>query len=283
MNTGTVELPEYISMSVAQNLANALHRFNAKERNHLMRFALLGETNPGAPEQSVQWVHKNFFEALRATLAAAPSGGGSDPQFVLSESARCVYAAMDYHLDWLHGALWETGNVGQGTPIPTCGKREAAVSAGNAAQYDVMGNQEDVDLMLVIEDGATAHLVFVEAKGDSAFADSQLLSKFRRLQLILAAHHVPEEPSFVVSLVLLAPGDAAKKAAERSLGATPRRIGNRIVPMTMPNFPAELQLVTRCNEEGKNPKGLKRETRHEDLTHWKIKRRRRPAHHGIGA
>lgn len=100
--------------------------------------------------------------------------------------------------------------------------------------------------------------------------------------MILAAHHVPEEPSFVVSLVLLAPGDAAKKAAERSRGATPRRIGNRIVPMTMPNSPAELQLVTRCNEEGKNPKGLKRETRHEDLTHWKIKRRRRPAHHGIG-
>ncbi len=200
-------------------------------------------------------------------------GGGQLRRFAFSESARCVYAAMDYHLDWLHGALWETGNAGQGTPTPTCGIREAAVSADNPTQYDVMGNQEDVDLMLVIEDGATAHLVFVEAKGDSAFADSQLLSKFRRLQLILAAHHVPEEPFLVVSLVLLAPGDAAKKAAERSLGASPRRIGNRIVPMTMPNFPAELQLVTRCNEVGKNPKGLKRETRQEDLKHWKIKRR----------
>lgn len=30
-------------MSLAQNLANALHRFNTKKRNHLMRFALLGE------------------------------------------------------------------------------------------------------------------------------------------------------------------------------------------------------------------------------------------------
>ena len=33
-------------MTIAQTLANALHRFNAKERNHLMRFALLGETDP---------------------------------------------------------------------------------------------------------------------------------------------------------------------------------------------------------------------------------------------
>lgn len=270
-------------MSIAQNLANALHRFNAKERNHLMRFALLGETDPGAPRQSVQWVHQNFFEALRKALATVLSGGGSDPQVVLSESAQCVYAAMDYHLDWLHGALWEARNAAQGMPTPTCGKREAGVSAGNATQYDVMGNQEDVDLLLVIEDGAATHLVFVEAKGDSAFTDSQLLSKFRRLQLILAADHAPEEPNLVVSMVLLAPGDAAKKAAERSLGASPKRIGNRIVPMTMPNFPAELKLVTRCNKEGKNPKGLKREKRQEELTHWKIKRRRRPAHHGIGS
>lgn len=51
-------------MSIAQKLANALHHFNAKERNHLMRFALLGETNSGPLRQSVQWVHEKFFEAL---------------------------------------------------------------------------------------------------------------------------------------------------------------------------------------------------------------------------
>ena len=34
--------------------------------------------------------------------------------------------------------------------------------------------------------------------------------------------------------------------------------------------------VTRCNASGKNPKGLKRETRQQELPCWTIKERKRP-------
>lgn len=255
-------------MSIALRLAEALHRFNAKERNHLMRFALLGETDGGPPKQSAQWVHPNFFESLRGAVAGSPGGGSA---IELSPSARCVYAAMDYHLDWLHGALWLVGKKSESAPDQVSHAIETRKRDNE--QWDVMGNQEDIDLLLVIADGATTHLVCVEAKGDDAFSDEQLLSKFRRLKLILSG----DESEVMVSLVLLAPDDLASKAANSQLinNEAPTRFGGRIVSMNMPNFPAELDRVTRCDASGKNPKGLKRETRQQDLPYWTIKQRKR--------
>lgn len=182
---------------------------------------------------------------------------------------------MDYHLDWLHGALWLVGKRPEWAPDQASHAIESRKR--DDEKWDVMGNQEDIDLLLVIADGTT-HLVCVEAKGDDDFEPEQLSSKFRRLQLILSGSHVPNESELLVSLVLLAPGAVASKAAESALECreVPERIGHRIFSMNMPTFPAELDRVTRCNASGKNPKGLNRQTRQQDLPYWTIKQRNRP-------
>jgi hypothetical protein len=279
-------------MSIALDLANALHRFNAKERNFLMRFALLGETNPGPLRQSVQWVHENFFEALRTALAAAPAGGESHPKIVLSEAARCVYAAMDYHLDWLHAALTSPGpsmSMGQTDGIES---RERVPNKPDATaienvRHDVMGTVEDIDLALVIEDGTMAYLVLIEAKGESSFSRSQLASKLSRLKLILDSEHALRPELLRCALVLMAPDDTLKlggcdtyaKLADhrkRFTGPTreallqpPCRLGNVIIRMPMANYPERLDRVERC-ESGLKPSGG------AERSHWKIEARRRP-------
>ncbi len=279
-------------MSIAQNLANALHRFNAKERNFLMRFALLGETNPGPLRQSVQWVHENFFEALRTALAGAPAGGEFGSAIELSETARCVYAAMDYHLDWLHAAISssiittscsDTGAIGSYKRVP----KKAGLTSVERIQHDVMGTLEDIDLALVIEDGAMTYLVLIEAKGESSFSRAQLASKLSRLKLILDSEHVLRLDPLRCVLVLMAPEDKLQLGgsvtyadlakyrkpvtgtALEALNDPPARLGNVIVRMPMRNYPDTLDLVKRC-ESDSEPRGS------ADLTHWKVDRRRRP-------
>ena len=267
-------------MPIAQKLATALHRFNAKERNFLMRFALLGEVDPGDPTQSTNWVNSNFFRALKCTLEAGPTDGNPSGPLKLSAAAHCVYAAMDYHLDWLLAALWCVGSEwdpGAGADfIPEMrhphNPDEPAHSKPH--QQDVMGNQEDVDLLLVIEDGDTTHLVLVEAKGVSSFGETQLRSKLKRLQLILREDRLSRVPRLLVSMVFLSPKRRAMSAVDAVTVAREymRDItGARAYTMEMPNFPAKRVVVTRCDKDGENPKGSKRENRQRELTHWKVR------------
>jgi len=262
-------------MSIAQDLANALHRFNAKERNFLMRFALLGEADPGSPTQSTNWVNSNFFLALKKALKDAQS----EP-IELTDAAHCVYAAMDYHLDWLHAALWclksgwEPKPDGLFVQVPRHPINVDGSTQSVPHQQDVMGNQEDLDLLLVIEDDNITHLVLVEAKGVSSFGESQLKSKLKRLDLILVEEDSGPVKGLLVSMVLLAPNrkpEAKAKALDLTRKHAPSIIGNRIYAMEMPNFPEKRFFVTRCNSTGENPKGSKRENRQRELTHWKIK------------
>ena len=82
-------------MSTTMELKDALIRnlqvFNAKERDHLMRFAYLGQNTPYTQDSA--YMHPDFDQALRDV--------GS-----LDGSAKCIFAGMDYHLDWLFAALW---------------------------------------------------------------------------------------------------------------------------------------------------------------------------------
>jgi hypothetical protein len=275
-------------MSIAQDLANALHRFNAKERNHLMRFALLGAITPDPPRQSSQWIHENFFNSLKLALADDSAEGVAYSPIVLSDQAHCVYAAMDYHLDWLHGALWCTKNQWQRGSyesfVPVARIPEPGSAAGDVArpQHDVMGNQEDVDLLVVIEDEAMTYLVLIEAKGDSSFSRAQLASKLERLRLIVGSEHAPLEDQLRFALVLLAPSKSqlglggsktyaelaehptrASEPTYTALSTPLPRLSNAIIRMTMSNYPAPLDLITRCDSRGTNPDGAL-------LTHWKI-------------
>ena len=256
-----------------------------------MRFALLGETNPGPLRQSVQWVHENFFEALRTALNDAPSNGETESRVVLSDSARCVYAAMDYHLDWLHAAL-ATSHVAASTGEASgLGRRlrmaERLEEHGiEKVQHDVMGTLEDIDLALVIEDGAMTYLVLIEAKGDSSFSRSQLASKLSRLKLILDSKHAPQPELLRCAFVLMAPEDKlklgksvryadlaklGKPVSTQTLDALsdpPARLGEVIIRMPMSNYPDTLDLVKRC-ESGDEPGAF------VGLTHWTIEPRRR--------
>lgn len=267
-------------MSIAQDLANALHLFNAKERNFLMRFALLGEVDSGPPKQSDDWVNPSFFQALGSALKGDPSQGNAPGHVKLFAAAQCVYAAMDYHLDWLHAALWCAKHEwdpklgAEFTPKQRCIESPQTAVDPDRLQQDVMGNQEDVDLLLVIEDGDTTHLVLVEAKGVSSFDESQLRSKLKRLELILRKDVVPS--GLLVSLVLLAPKRKSARGADVLAMArkhVPEVIGARVFTMKMPNFPSSPYRVTRCNKHGENPKRSKRKDRNQDLGYWTIKGR----------
>lgn len=111
----------------ASLLVQNLKALNAKERDHLMRFAYLGSTAP--------WLSKEMICALKKQL---PGDLGPD--------AKCVFAGMDYHLDWLHAALYlahkdtsvekackdglkvdmaERGNPADAMPPSPCGRSRA--------------------------------------------------------------------------------------------------------------------------------------------------------------
>lgn len=76
----------------AELLSDNLKVLNAKERDHLMRFAYLGvegEYGSGA-QASERWLSDPMLAAL-STL--------------VPDNAKCIFAGMDYHLDWLYAAL----------------------------------------------------------------------------------------------------------------------------------------------------------------------------------
>lgn len=80
-----------------ETIVRNLKLFNAKERDHLMRFAYLGENTAYDAPQSEElprcFLDKAFDHQLKVV-----SGVDSE--------ATCVFAGMDYHLDWLFVALW---------------------------------------------------------------------------------------------------------------------------------------------------------------------------------
>ena len=277
-------------MPIAERLVNSLQAFNAKERNHLMRFALLGETDPTPPLRETGWVHQNFLDTLKNALTAA-AGSGAQPEIRFSGEPVCVYAAMDYHLDWLHAALWCTNNrwpghaEGESPPVLRFAGASGTEGLLNPeAQHDVMGNLEDVDLLLVIKDRLMTYLVMIEAKGEASFSRSQLASKLARLRLILDGDHVPPKEELTFAFVLMAPAEKlklggtktyaelarypkpAKEATFRELTNPPKRLGSAIVRMPMSNYPKTLNLVTRCHSDSSAPDDAR-------YKYWKIGKR----------
>jgi hypothetical protein len=262
-------------MSIAQRLANALHRFNAKERNFLMRFALLGEVDSGPPTQSTNWVNSNFFLKLKSALEVEPAQGDPSGPVKLSAAAHCVYAAMDYHLDWLHAALCDVGSF---SPIKSnlVDPVHQRCWGHESTRRFVVGTPEDIDLLVLIEDASCTLLVLIEAKGVASFSPKQFISKLTRLNGILGQEHVPKDQGLRFVLVLLAPDEQAFKtvtvttkiAVMADSGDAPR-LERNVRFMQMPNFPQQLDRVTRCDQYGKNDPGSSHESRKSQLTHWK--------------
>lgn len=181
----------------ADRLVENLKALNAKERDHFMRFAYLGATNPydGTVDR---WLSTEMTQALR------PLTGLSN-----TDATRCIFAGMDYHLDWLYAALTLTC---QGKYIPNNAKdtqdeetMEVRKGWQSLAELDldgdinpdaveslrtVNGRIEDVDLLVVFAEGGKVVVLLVEAKGVASVNKKQLARKVVRLDRILESSGV---------------------------------------------------------------------------------------------
>ena len=83
---------------------------------------------------------------------------------------------MDYHIDWVVGALKKyTSNSGE-LNFPNKENEDGRL---------VTGNQEDVDLLVAFrDDSKNYHLIFLEAKAYSGWNSKQMRSKAKRLDWI---------------------------------------------------------------------------------------------------
>lgn len=207
------------------NIVEALRQFNRKERYWLIRNAL----GPSSGQ-----LGEDFRNAIGALLGIQ-----------VPEDA---WWAMDYHLDWLVGALAlerDGGMVGDA-------QLNLVAHVNNEPVALVQGNQEDVDLVVAF--GST--LILIEAKGDTSWSNTQLNSKVARLQLILGeAGTAPSSLDHLsVYFILMSPKESGQ--LKRDLGgAWPVWMLKDGKPMWIPMRMAEDGLepaflrVVRCQDK----------------------------------
>ena len=191
-------------------LIQNLKLFNAKERDHLMRAAYLG-VSASKYQTTTQFLSDDFDKKLRSHVK----------ELGLDESnARCVFAGMDYHLDWLFAALWMTankpdwdGNKVDDIRVPMeIHTTEDGIKNLHSDFRLITGTQEDLDLLVVYSDEKKLAMLFIEAKGSAAFDRVQLGRKLIRLDRIIA--HADSELLMQCRLVLVAPKRPDFKDAE---------------------------------------------------------------------
>lgn len=161
-------------------LLQLLDAFNRKERFFLFTQAV------GNPEFHLGVEFRDDLQ--RATGTAIPP------------DAR---AFVDYHLDWLHAAvLLSKEGPGQGPWLNTATPADGFLVS--------TGNQEDIDLVVAFEQGASTVIVLVEAKADTGWTNSQMASKARRLRKIFGAEVIGADARIRPVFCLASPRRPAK-------------------------------------------------------------------------
>lgn len=143
-------------------LIDRLEAFNRKERH------ILWEQATGTGQMVA------LSDSYRSALSTATS--------TQVPAAPEHFLAVDYHLNWVYGALLvNAGKVSDGAthPIPP----PSADDPHGRRPYE--HNQEDIDLLVAYEADNTTHVVMVEAKAFTAWGTKQMESKLRRLDRIL--------------------------------------------------------------------------------------------------
>lgn len=220
------------------NIVEALRQFNRKERYWLIRNAL----GPSSGQ-----LGEDFRNAIGALLGIQ-----------IPEDA---WWAMDYHLDWLVGALaLERGKqkVGDALPNPDTSVNKEPVAL-------VQGNQEDIDLVVAF--GNT--LILIEAKGDTSWSNTQLKSKVRRLEVILGPTGTAESTlsRMSVRFILMSPNPSTRlvRGNDQPWPVWMLKDGNLMwIPMRMAEAgqePAFLKVVRCKDKDGSVGK---------EGSHWKI-------------
>ena len=185
-------------------LVENLKLFNAKERDHLMRDAYLGIGSEAAEvdyRETKRFLSAAFDEKLKEHIRAG---------LELKGEAHCVFAGMDYHLDWIFAALWMATqnpawpNGTDATPVKMADHaRDEVLDSMYTDFRPVMGIQEDIDLLAVYKVDNTLVLLFVEAKGSAAFDRVQLARKLIRLDRILVDSGVAKNCKYSLPYLLV--------------------------------------------------------------------------------
>ena len=163
-------------------LINNFALLNRKERHHLL------EAVTGGPFVLAPGFRKKLVHALRGRLAQTR---------LRRLPADIPFIAMDYHLDWVWAALCKTaGDDGIFGAVWVNGKKM------------ITGTQEDIDLLIAFPDSRrrhVTHVIFIEAKGDTAWGNRQFERKIKRLADIVALNKKFKGPRIVPYLVLVSP------------------------------------------------------------------------------
>ena len=275
-----------------ERLVSNLMALNAKERDHLMRFAYLGQTDqygePGVAQQ--KFLSHEFLDAIWEKV-----GPGSK---TFPKNGKCLFAGMDYHIDWLFAAMFmaargEAITNATNSSYPRCAREDKKDEDEGAPDLrPILGNQEDVDLLVLLEVNDELHLVFVEAKGGDGFEREQLGRKLVRVSNAIEVSK-PDcgwPRDVVFSYVLISARNTVDADGERTysdyisksssntvkyisdrLGDSPH-FNSAIKWIEMKNYPGELYQVQRYRKDDE------KESKPEDYTHWKIT----PRHRGAG-
>lgn len=196
------------------NLVDALARFNRKERYWLIRNAL---------GRSSARLDDAFRDQLKLAIGK-------------EEVPTDAWWAMDYHLDWLIGALSlvaDDKSVHQVRP--------------NSLNF-VTGSQEDMDLVVAFDNV----LVLIEAKGETAWSNSQFNSKVARLEAVREAGLLPGsvEVFFVVMSPRAPDGLVARPDSPWQAWMCDPNGRPRHIPLKMDE---DFLKVTRCDEVSGQP------------------------------
>lgn len=147
------------------DLIDLLSQFNRKERFFLIRQAL------GNADFSLSSAFREEFSAKIGI--EVPHG---------------AFVAMDYHLDWIAASLRAYRQSG------------SICRPFSNSDQEVNGTQQDVDLLIAFNTEETSHIVLIEAKGYSAWDNSQMREKAHRLSALFGQdgkrHHPEVIPHF---------------------------------------------------------------------------------------
>ncbi len=195
-----------------KGLLDNLRSFNRKERFFLVGMAL------GNPEFKLC---QEFREEVNEELNV--------------EIAEDVFAAMDYHLDWIYASLFLAFNNASDRVFPSV---DGLITA----------TQEDIDFLIAYQDGEKCHLVLLEAKGVMGFTNRQLQSKIQRLRDILGVDG-NKYTEVIPHFAIISP--------KRPVGIRTNNWPSWVlcdgkIPWIKMPIPDELKRITRCDETGKS-------------------------------
>lgn len=263
-----------------------LKLLNAKERDHLMRYAYLGET-----KQYDETKEHNEIKGYLSPEFMTQLLDDHTESLGITNKAECVFAGMDYHIDWFYVALKFAIEMPdfEITPLepskrtkhikhikPT-GMSDADFQdkfkldpppLGDSLYRDfraLTGSQEDIDLIAVFKDKSKYAIFFIEAKGRSAFDRVQLARKLIRLDHILIKTGVviKDESGLILK-------DAEPLINFRLILAAPPLKESRPVIKKSTNRKKELFVCKNCREFAEDlPDDKKFKSMKESLGHEK--------------